>query len=134
MKQIVKTIIALAIAAALLLVVRSYLFTVYTVTTGLDSQLRQGDRVLVNKWSQDSVRRGDLLVFSTHATLIGRVVSVPGDTIRFNHSRYLIPQVCCHRCLCPDCKLYLVNTGSTRMLVHKHQVVGHATRLFHLPW
>jgi signal peptidase I len=135
MNQIAKTLLALVVAALVVVGVRAYFFSVYTVTTNLTPQLVKGDRVMVNKVSRAQFHRGDLMVFDSHGKHIGLVEAVPGDTIELNDgSRFLIPQICCDRCLCPDCKLYLVYTGNSKMLVHRHQVVGSAKRLFHLPW
>ena len=62
------------------------------------------------------------------------LAGVPGDTITVDSATYRIPYRCCRRCTCRNCKLYLVNTGQSRVLVHLHQVEGKATRLYHLPW
>jgi signal peptidase I len=134
MKQIWKTIVAIAVAAAVVAVVRGCLFSVCTVTTDLQPQLRAGDRVLVDKLHRKPLHRGQLIVFSYGGNVIGRVDALPGDTIRIRGERYLIPQICCDKCRCPDCKLYLVNTGAGTLLVHRHQLVGTAVKIFHLPW
>ena len=61
-------------------------------------------------------------------------ISIPGDTITLKCGRFLIPEVCCQRCGCPDCKYYLVRVGNKQQLIHKHLIVGKANRLFHLPF
>lgn len=158
MKQLIKTIVAIIIAALVLVVVRTYFYTVSTVTADLGHTLRAGDRVLVSKVGKHFFRRGDLMVFhpadwpptttdsstvnprllsiavDSTSLMIGQVIAVPGDTILMRHGRYIIPVRCCERCGSLDCKLYLVTTGKGRLLVHLHQVVGSAHRIFHLPW
>lgn len=134
MKQFVKILLTLAVATLIVVLVRACLFTVFTVTADLGPALRKGDRVLVNRIGDTRLHRGELMVFYTTEPCIGQVVAVPGDTIVLRSGRYVIPYRCCDRCLCPDCKLYLVNTGQSRILVHRHQVLGPAYRLFYLPW
>lgn len=158
MKQLIKTIATIIIAALVVVVIRTYFYTVSTVTADLGQTLRSGDRVLVNKVGKHTFRRGDLMVFhpadwpatdqdstdmdprlqavavDSTSLMIGQVTAVPGDTILMRHGRYVIPVRCCERCGSLDCKLYLVTTGKGRQLVHLHQVVGSAHRIFHLPW
>lgn len=134
MRQAIKVLSALAVAMVVVLAVRAYAFTIYTVPTDISSQLRRGDRVLVNRLSRVDFRRGELMVFRAPGDVVGRVVAVPGDTIGLAGRRYVIPDICCSRCGCTDCKLYLVSLGHSETLVHKHQVVGRAVRLFHLPF
>ena len=65
------------------------------------------------------------------AYFIGRIEKLPGDTITLDSLRYIIPTVCCKRCGCKDCRFYLVRTsGGGQLLVHKHQMIGKAYKLF----
>lgn len=148
LRQVLKFLIGLGVAAIAVIVVRAYAFTIYTVPSDISPVLRKGDRVMVNKVDTASYHRGDLLVFDALAkqlttpdgralptqNYVGQVTALPGDTITLHGQRYLIPLICCRKCGCIDCKLYLVNTGGHSMLVHKHQVIGRATKLFHLPF
>lgn len=141
-RQIIKFIIALAAAVALVVVVRMFAFTVYTVPAPIGQGLRTGDRVLVNKVVRGrAVKRGELIVFTVSGEApavsligppqeLGKVLNLPGDTITISGRLYLIPMRCCDRCPCRDCRLYLVETGRGKRLVYKHQIVGKATRLF----
>ena len=63
MKQLIKTIVTIIIAALVVVVIRTYFYTVSTVTADLGQTLRSGDRVLVNKVGKHTFRRGDLMVF-----------------------------------------------------------------------
>ncbi len=134
MRQFAKFIVALGVFMVLFLAVRAFAFAIYTVPTDVMPTLRKGDRVVVNKVAHATFERGDLMVFHQSARLVGAVVAIPGDTINVGGNRYRIPYRCCRRCACHDCKLYLVNTGQQRLLVHLHQVEGKAKRLYHLPW
>nr|MBP7472738.1 signal peptidase I [Prevotella sp.] len=127
----VKFVLALIASALLMLAIRAFLFTVYSVPSdGLT--FKKGDRVIVNKVALSSISRGDDIVFTdSTADYIGTIMAVPGDTIILKGQRYLIPQRCCKRCGCPDCKYYLINTGKAQQLVHKHLFVGKAYKLFH---
>ena len=134
MKQALKALSALGIALVIVLAVRAYAFTVYTVPTDISQTLRRGDRVVVNRLSHVELRKGELVVFRRRGDVIGKVEAVPGDTVRIGSRLYLVPWRCCPKCKCNDCKLYLVNLGQGWTLVYQHQMVGRATKLFHLPF
>ncbi len=134
MRQTAKFLLALGVFVAIFLAVRAFAFAIYTVPTDVTPTLVKGDRVVVNKVTHATFRRGDLMVFRQPERLVGAVLAVPGDTIHVGRTNYRIPYHCCRRCACADCKLYLVDTGRSRTLVHLHQVEGKATRLYHLPW
>lgn len=132
--QVIKAFIALGIALVIVFAIRALAFTIYTVPSDISGMLRRGDRVVVNRLSHASPRRGDYVVFRSGSEVIGRVDALPGDTISLSGRRYAIPMRCCNRCTSPDCQLYLVNLGYGQTLVYKHEMVGRARRLFHLPW
>ncbi len=134
MKQVLKTVLILGAALLVVLAVRAHFLTVYTVPVDLDQQLTRGDRVMVNRLSHASPVRGDLVVFRQQGDVIGRVTALPGDTITLDSTCFRIPTRCCNRCTAPGCRLYLVTMGRTQTLVYKHQMVGRATKLFHLPY
>ena len=134
MRNALKFVLALIVALALMLAVRAFIFTVYTVPFDLNRQFRKGDRVVVNRLQHSHLKRGEVIVFGDSIPLIGLVKAVPGDTLTIGRDRYLIPRRCCDRCPCPNCHFYLVHTGSSEMLVHEYQIVGKAFRLFHWPW
>ena len=126
--------------------VRTYVFTVFSVPAGgLPPQLKAGNRVIVNRMNCDIFLRGEIVVFAdsvavqlknqsrrvaTQFCYIGRIEKLPGDTIRLDTLRYVIPTVCCKRCGCKDCRYYLVRTSKGQQLVHKHQMIGRAYKLF----
>ena len=122
--------------------VRTYAFTVFTVPAGgLPPQLKAGNRVIVNRIDCDFFDRGEVVVFRDSVTyqrrkivaeayLIGRIEKLPGDTIRIDTVQYIIPTVCCKRCGCKDCRFYLLKTPTGQQVVHKHQMIGKAYKLF----
>lgn len=142
MKIAVKFLIALGLSLLLVWVVRTYAFTVFTVPAGgLPPQLQAGNRVIVNRIDCDFFNRGDVVVFRDSVTyqrrkivaeayFIGRVEKQPGDTIRIDTVQYIIPTVCCKRCGCKDCRFYLLKTPTGQQVVHKHQMIGKAYKLF----
>ena len=142
MKIAVKFLIALGLSLLLVWAVRTYAFTVFTVPAGgLPPQLQAGNRVIVNRIDCDFFNRGDVVVFRDSVTyqrrkivaeayFIGRVEKLPGDTIRIDTVQYIIPTVCCKRCGCKDCRFYLLKTPSGQQVVHKHQMIGKAYKLF----
>ena len=68
--------------------------------------------------------------FVSEAYFIGRIEKLPGDTIRIDTVKYIIPTVCCKRCGCKDCRFYLLKTPTGQQVVHKHQMIGKAYKLF----
>ena len=150
MKIAVKFLIALGLSLLLVWVVRTYAFTVFTVPAGgLPPQLQAGNRVIVNRIDCDFFNRGEVVVFTdsvfapvenqgqsqvrkfvSKAYFIGRIEKLPGDTILVDTVKYVIPTVCCRRCGCKDCRFYLLKTPTGQQLVHKHQMIGKAYKLF----
>ena len=150
MKIAVKFLIALGLSLLLVWVVRTFAFTVFTVPAGgLPPQLKAGNRVIVNRIDCDFFNRGEVVVFTdsvfapvenqgqsqvrkfvSKAYFIGRVEKLPGDTVRIDTASYIIPVVCCRRCGCKDCRFYLLKTPTGQQLVHKHQMIGKAYKLF----
>ena len=160
MKIAVKFLIALGLSLLLVWAVRTYAFTVFTVPAGgLPPQLQAGNRVIVNRIDCDFFNRGDVVVFTdsvfasvknqgqkqaetqsqaqpqarkfvSEAYFIGRIEKLPGDTILIDTVKYIIPTVCCKRCGCKDCRFYLLKTPTGQQVVHKHQMIGKAYKLF----
>ena len=150
MKIAVKFLIALGLSLLLVWAVRTYAFTVFTVPAGgLPPQLKAGNRVIVNRIDCDFFNRGEVVVFTdsvfapvenqgqsqvrkfvSKAYFIGRVEKLPGDTILVDTVKYVIPTVCCRRCGCKDCRFYLLKTPTGQQMVHKHQMIGKAYKLF----
>ena len=150
MKIAVKFLIALGLSLLLVWAVRTFAFTVFTVPAGgLPPQLKAGNRVIVNRIDCDFFNRGEVVVFTDSvfapvenqgqsqvrkfvlkAYFIGRVEKLPGDTILVDTASYIIPMVCCRRCGCKDCRFYLLKTPTGQQLVHKHQMIGKAYKLF----
>ena len=150
MKIAVKFLIALGLSLLLVWAVRTFAFTVFTVPAGgLPPQLKAGNRVVVNRIDCDFFNRGEVVVFTdsvfapvenqgqsqvrkfvSKAYFIGRIEKLPGDTILVDTVKYVIPTVCCRRCGCKDCRFYLLKTHTGQQLVHKHQMIGKAYKLF----
>ena len=158
MKIAVKFLIALGLSLLLVWAVRTFAFTVFTVPAGgLPPQLKAGNRVIVNRIDCDFFNRGDVVVFTdsvfapaknqakvkgqrqalpqvrkfvSEAYFIGRIEKLPGDTILIDTVEYIIPTVCCKRCGCKDCRFYLLKTPTGQQVVHKHQMIGKAYKLF----
>ena len=158
MKIAVKFLIALGLSLLLVWAVRTYAFTVFTVPAGgLPPHLEEGNRVIVNRIGCDFFNRGEIVVYADSVALplrnqgfnqsrnqgrnprfkrviveyfIGRIEKLPGDTLRIGKASYIIPTVCCKRCGCKDCRFYLLKTPAGEQLVHKHQMIGKAYKLF----
>ena len=158
MKIAVKFLIALGLSLLLVWAVRTYAFTVFTVPAGgLPPHLEEGNRVIVNRIGCDFLNRGEIVVYADSVALplrnqslnqgrnqgrnprfkrviveyfIGRIEKLPGDTLRIGKASYIIPTVCCKRCGCKDCRFYLLKTPAGEQLVHKHQMIGKAYKLF----
>ena len=146
MKIAVKFLIALGLSLLLVWAVRTYAFTVFTVPAGgLPPYLEEGNRVIVNRIDCDFFNRGEIVVYADSVVqplrnqrrknvfmvyFIGRIDKLPGDTLRIGKASYIIPTVCCKRCGCKDCRFYLLKTPAGELLVHKHQMIGKAYKLF----
>lgn len=146
MKIAVKFLIALGLSLLLVWAVRTYAFTVFTVPAGgLPPYLEEGNRVIVNRIDCDFFNRGEIVVYADSVVqplrnqrrknvfmvyFIGRIDKLPGDTLRIGKASYIIPTVCCKRCGCKDCRFYLLKTPAGEQLVHKHQMIGKAYKLF----
>ena len=146
MKIAVKFLIALGLSLLLVWAVRTYAFTVFTVPAGgLPPHLEEGNRVIVNRIDCDFFNRGEIVVYADSVALplrnqrrknvfmvyfIGRIDKLPGDTLRIDTASYVIPTICCKRCGCKDCRFYLLKTPAGEQLVHKHQMIGKAYKLF----
>ncbi len=92
-RVVAEWVVVLAGALALALVLRAVLFQAYYIRfTSMEPTLDNGDRVLVNKLSDDiqSISRGDLVVFERprgvsgrqEDDLIKRVIALPGEVIK----------------------------------------------------
>ena len=68
--------------------------------------------------------------FVSEAYFIGRIEKLPVDKICIDTVKYIIPTVCCKRCGCKDCRFYLLKTPTGQQVVHKHQMIGKAYKLF----
>ena len=150
MKIAVKFLIALGLSLLLVWAVRTYAFTVFTVPAGgLPPHLEEGNRVIVNRIGCDFFNRGEIVVYADSVALplrnqgrnprfkrviveyfIGKIEKLPGDTLRIGKASYIIPMECCKRCGCKDCRFYLLKTPAGEQLVHKHQMIGKAYKLF----
>ena len=158
MKIAVKFLIALGLSLLLVWAVRTYAFTVFTVPAGgLPPHLEEGNRVIVNRIDCDFFNRGEIVVYADSVALplrnqgfnqsssqghnprfkrviveyfIGRIEKLPGDTLCIGKASYIIPMECCKRCGCKDCRFYLLKTPAGEQLVHKHQMIGKAYKLF----
>ena len=154
MKIAVKFLIALGLSLLLVWAVRTYVFTICSVPQGgLPPQLKAGNRVIVNRIDCDFFNRGEIVVYADSVALpihnqslnqgrnprfkrviveyfIGQIEKLPGDTLRIGKASYIIPMECCKRCGCKDCRFYLLKTPAGEQLVHKHQMIGKAYKLF----
>lgn len=112
-----RTLLTLAIAVGIVLLVQTFAFFSCTIpSAGMENALYQGDRVIVNKWSYglrlpftsllgyhrwnpSPVNRGDIVVFNNpapedatvpigrRAVYVSRCVGQPGDTLMLNSER-----------------------------------------------
>ena len=131
MRNAIKFILAVAPAIILMLVVRAYAFTIYKVSnSNLNPVLKKNDRVLVNKLDRARFLRGDIVVFSADSSYVGVVSGVPGDTVTFDSTTYVLPERCgCQECQCKERAVFLIWQGKERALIHKDDIIGKAYKL-----
>ena len=130
MKQTLKTLVALLVAVVIMLVVRAYVFTIYTVPADIDRHIVKGNRVGVLHWLCSDIQRGDVVVYGDSIKNIGKVKAVPGDSVVINGIGYLIPKQCCSRCNSSDCHTFMLVVSGKETLVQKHDMLGKAWRLY----
>lgn len=132
MKIALKSVLALAVAIAIMLMVRAYAFTLYSVESpSLDSEIKKGDKVIVNRLLRSHLKKGETIVFFRKANYIGVIEGLPGDTVDVNGKNYILPE----RCPCnPHCvarnEYMLVKTADGLVMVHKDDVVGKAYKIW----
>lgn len=131
-KNVLWFLLALAVASTVMLALRAYVVTVYTVTgNGLSPDLQSGDRVIVNRISPHHFNHGDIVVFG-HPKAIGRVVAGPGDTVSIGARRWTIVSHCTRQCDCKACSHFLISTGKCHTVVNSADIIGKAYRIYPL--
>ncbi|GAA6530523.1 MAG: S26 family signal peptidase [Prevotella sp.] len=134
LKDGVKFILALLFAILVMLAVRAWAFTIFSVPdSSYAPEFRKGDRWIVNRLDCTNLHKGDDLVFRQDSVSYpGRLVALPGDTVIWHGVRYRIPVTFPHCCDCPYCDYYMLQVGKRKVLVCRYQLIGKAYRLFHL--
>lgn len=115
MRKALKVLAPFIIAAAIVLLFRSLVYSMYVLEgKGLQPEFMQGDRIMVNRWSyglrtgsddglfrygrllKSEVKRGDIIaVEDPHESMKGiyifRCKHIPGDTITYKGTKYIVP-------------------------------------------
>ena len=137
MRSILKFLVALVVAFLVMLMFRALVFTIYTVPgSQLEPTFKAGDRVMVNRWSYglrtgdgrlfsyarlcwQPVRKGHWVVVddSLGQTLVGRCTALPGDTVRWQERKIILPS----KTSCARHDYYLIDGVG---LVCEEQIIG----------
>lgn len=131
-----KTVIAIAVATVALFAFRALALTIYTVGgAALEPDFKSGDRIMVNRWSYGlrtgeinglfgygrlggvMPRRGDVIAFDNpskdiEGLFIGRIMSLPGDTVATAQGPYLVPGTA----TCANQNYYVVKMGKNHQM------------------
>lgn len=128
MRDVLKFTVVLVAAVIVMLLVRTYAFSIYRVTSAdLEPRVMRNSRVMVNKFRRSTFQRGDLIVFRTDSSYIGVIEQLPGDTVIINNEEFVLPNNCsCHDCDCLENNCYLVNQGRGMTVVRQQEIVGSA--------
>ncbi|MBR7017236.1 MAG: signal peptidase I [Prevotella sp.] len=128
MRDVLKFTVVLVAAVIVMLLVRTYAFSIYRVTSAdLEPRVMRNSRVMVNKFRRSTFQRGDLIVFRTDSSYIGVIEQLPGDTVMISNEEYVLPNNCsCHDCDCLENNCYLVNQGRGMTVVRQQEIVGSA--------
>ena len=128
MRDVLKFTVVLVAAVIVMLLVRTYAFSIYRVTSAdLEPRVMRNSRVMVNKFRRSTFQRGDLIVFRTDSSYIGVIEQLPGDTVMISNEEYVLPNNCsCHDCDCLENNCYLVNQGRGVTVVRQQEIVGSA--------
>ncbi|RRC98721.1 signal peptidase I [Prevotella sp. OH937_COT-195] len=131
MRNALKFILAVATAIVLMLVVRTYAFTIYKVSdNNLYPVLKKNDRVVVNKLPYGRFSRGDMVVFGEETAHIGMVENIPGDTVAIDGRMFVLPERCgCQQCGCSRKAVFMVLQGKCRTLLHRDDIIGKAFKI-----
>ena len=129
-----KTIIAIVVATVALFAFRALVLTIYTKGgTALEPYFKSGDRIMVNRWSYGlrtgeinglfgygrlgarMPSRGDFVAFdnpsgNVEGLFVGRIKSLPGDTITTKQGPYLVPGIV----TCANQNYYVVEMGKNQ--------------------
>jgi len=128
MRDVLKFTVVLVAAVIVMLLVRTYAFSIYRVTSAdLEPRVMRNSRVMVNKFRRSTFQRGDLIVFRTDSSYIGVIEQLPGDTVMISNEEFVLPNNCsCHDCDCLENNCYLVNQGRGMTVVRQQEIVGSA--------
>ena len=128
MRDVLKFTVVLVAAVIVMLLVRTYAFSIYRVTSAdLEPRVMRNSRVMVNKFKRSTFQRGDLIVFRTDSSYIGVIEQLPGDTVMISNEEFVLPNNCsCHDCDCLENNCYLVNQGRGMTVVRQQEIVGSA--------
>ncbi len=133
-----KFLMALIIAFAVMLIFRALVFTIYTVPNSeLEPVFKKGDRVMVNRWSyglrthggglfpygrfcHQSVGKGQWIAIddSSGGVSIRCCTALPGDTVSQQGSMFVVPGKVA---TCAHYDYYQVDSS---MLVREEQIIG----------
>ncbi|MGN0281384.1 MAG: signal peptidase I [Prevotella sp.] len=132
-----KIIIAILVAVVALFAFRALALTVYTIEgTALEPDFKSGDRIMVNRWSYglrtgetnglfgygrlgfSMPKRGDVIAFDNpspyvEGVFVGRIMSLPGDTLTTSQGPFLVPGVA----TCARQNLFVVEMGKNHQQV-----------------
>ena len=140
MRSTLKFLVALVVAFLVMLMFRALVFTIYTVPgSQFEPTFKAGDRVMVNRWSyglrtgdgrlfscdrlcRQPVRKGHWVVVddSLGQTLAGRCTALPGDTVRWQERKIILPS----KRNCARHDYYMIDGIG---LVCEEQIIGRIT-------
>lgn len=125
------TILAIALAIIVLFAFRALALTIYTIEgNALEPMFESGDRIMVNRWSyglrtgsvegifgygriaSSMPNKGDIIAFdhpsnNVDGVFVGRIKSLPGDTISTPQGPFLVPG----EVTCAKQNYYIVEMG-----------------------
>lgn len=137
MRQLCKFLLVVATSAAVMLLLRLFVFGIYRTPVDINNRIGKGDCVFVNKLGSNRLTKSDVVAFrgKSGSYALGEVMALPGDTLSVSRQRYVIPHNPCPKeCDCNDCDLFLLYTGYGECLVFRCDIAGKAYRLWNLPW
>src|SRR5574344_361030 len=145
MRRVLQFVATLIVTFVVMFAFRALAFTIFSVPyKGLEPTLRQGDHVLVNRWSyglrtgggsvfpyarwmRDRVCNGDVVAFNSpldsgraidrKPVLICRCEAGPGDTVWINHCTPII--------IPGKCRMIRVDKSNVRLLCNTYRIHEH---------
>lgn len=153
MRQTLKFLLTLLIALVAVMAFRAVALTVFTIrTNAMQPVFKEGDCVLVNRWSyglrvggknlfpygricRQDIEKGDIIAMENAQGHIvtGKILATPGETISLNGKQEVVPGLvnCADRDYYWTAAVGKKKGDSTAVLIAEEQIIGRITHIIY---